>query len=322
MINSIVDARGLSFEGVRNASEPPPDLSRRQTRGVNELPAIVEAKHRFFEAIRAKGVSPRTEVSYREAIDQFLGHYLSSDPERTLVEVEAHHIEAFLALLRAAGRADSTVDNRYRSLRRWFRWLLSQKLIPRDPVKGVQAPMVRPGVVKPYTEEEVRRMMAETRHWPDLALRDQTIISVLYNTGIRAGELCTLRGVNVTDGVLLVMGKGKKERRVGVEPVTRRLLATYTTTREEQRYVFSLSVTGLHQMIKRVAWRAKVPDAHAHRFRDTFAVTFLENGGDLETLQTILGHSNIETTLRYVRYGRERRAVEAQQKYAPFARTG
>ncbi len=182
--------------------------------------------------------------------------------------------------------------------------------------------MVRPGIVKPYTEMEVRRMMAATRNWPDLALRDQAIISVLYNTGIRAGELCTLKPSCVTEGVMLVRGKGKRERRVGLEPVTQRLLATYMTTREEQRYVFGLSVTGLHQMLKRVAWRARVENAHAHRFRDSFAVEFLEHGGDLETLKTILGHANIETTLRYVRYGRERRAVEAQRKYAPFARVG
>ena len=283
---------------------------------------IQEAKAQFFEALRAKGVSPKTEVSYREAIDQFLGHYLAADPRRTLEDVQGQHIEAFLAQLRDRGRADSTVDNRYRSLRRFFRWCKSQKLISRDPVKGVQAPMVRPGIVKPFTELEVRRMMAATRNWPDLALRDQAIISMLYNTGIRAGELCTLKPACVTAGTLLVTGKGKKERRVGLEPVTERLLQTYLTTREEQRYVFGLSVTGLHQMIKRVAWRARVENAHAHRFRDSFAVAFLERGGDLETLQTILGHSNIETTLRYVRYGRERRAVEAQRRFAPFARVG
>ena len=281
-----------------------------------------ESKSRFFEALRAKGVSPRTEVSYREAIDQFLGHYLATDPRLTLANVEAPHIEAFLAQLRSVGRADSTVDNRYRSLRRFFRWCKSQKLIPIYPIKAVQAPMVRPGIVKPYTELDVRRMMAATRNWPDLALRDQAIISMLYNTGIRAGELCTLKPASVTEGTLLVTGKGKKERRVGLESVTERLLQAYMTSREERRYVFGLSVTGLHQMIKRVAWRARVENAHAHRFRDSFAVAFLERGGDLETLQTILGHSNIETTLRYVRYGRERRAVEAQRKFAPFAQAG
>ena len=280
------------------------------------------AKRRFFEALRAKGVSPRTEVSYREAIDQFLGHFLAADPRLTLEDVEAHHVEAFLAQLRKRGRADSTVNNRYRSLRRFFRWCKAQKFIVTDPIKAVQAPMVRPGVVKPFTEIEVRRMMAATRNWPDLALRDQAIIALLYNTGIRAGELCTLKTQHVTDGVLLVQGKGKRERRAGLEPVTERLLRTYMTTREEQRYVFGLSVSGLHQMICRVAWRARVDGAHAHRFRDTFAVEFLERGGDLETLQTILGHSQIETTLRYVRYRREQRAVEAQRKYAPFARVG
>ena len=282
-------------------------------------PVMLAAKVRFFQALRAKGVSPRTEVSYRESLDQFIGFFLADDPTLTIEDVRSHHIEAFLAHLRKMGRADSTVDNRYRSLRRFFRWCRRQRLIEVDPIKDVQAPMVRPHAVTPYTRQEIERMMAATRNWPPLALRDQAIIALLYNTGIRSGELCTLKPACVTAGTLLVTGKGKRERRVGLEAVTEGLLTLYLTTREDQRYVFGLSVTGLHQMIKRVAWRAKVQDAHAHRFRDTFAVEFLEGGGDLETLQTILGHANIETTLRYVMYRREQRAVEAQRKFAPFA---
>ncbi|KKM20931.1 hypothetical protein LCGC14_1640550 [marine sediment metagenome] len=279
------------------------------------------AKAAFLQALRAKGVSPRTAVNYREAMDQLIGFLVSLDPALALEDIRPAHIRGFLAELRERGRCDNTVQCRFRALRTWFYFLEREGMVPSNPIKGVQAPIVHVHAVVPYTEDEVRRMMAAARHWPALALRDQMAIALLYNTGMRAGELCTLLVENVREGTVLVCGKGKRERWLGLEPVTARLLTTYRVGRDG-RYVFGLSVTGLHQMIKRLAWRANVPHAHAHRFRDSYAVAFLENGGDLETLQTSLGHASIETTLRYVMYGRERRATEAQRKFAPFAQAG
>ncbi len=275
---------------------------------------------RFFKVKRAKGISDRTEVSYRETLSQFLGHYLAADPTRTLQDIRSDDIVEFLVYLRDLGRSESTRANRFRTLRNFFNWCQRERLIKVSPVKGVQNPVVHLEAVKPYTRDEIDRMMVATSRRPAQALRDQVAVALLYNTGMRAGELCTLKPEYFQDDTILVTGKGKRQRWLGLEPTTHRLLRLYMNTRRvEHRYVFSLSVTGLYQVIRVLAWHAKVPNAYVHRFRDTFAVRFLEAGGDVETLQTLLGHAEITTTLRYVMYDREKRALVAQRKYAPFA---
>ena len=143
---------------------------------------------RFFQVKRAKGVSPRTEVSYRETLGQFLGHYLSTDPTRTLQDVRSDDIVGFLVHLRDLGRGENTRANRYRTLRNFFNWCRRERLIKVNPVKGVQNPVVHPEAVKPYTRNEIDRMMAATRRRPPQALRDQAVVALLYNTGMRAGD--------------------------------------------------------------------------------------------------------------------------------------
>jgi len=278
-----------------------------------------EAKLRFFDGLRAGARSERTVVGYREAIDQFGGHFLAADPSRGLADVQPSDIEAFLAHLRSKGFRPNTIDNRYRSLRAFFRWCRRQGIVGGDLLQGVKHPGIRCYEVAPYSESEVDAMLLATRQNPALALRDQAIIAVLYNTGVRAGEICTLKPDNVREGALLVRGKGDRQRWVGLEATTAQLLGLYLAGREQRRYVFGLSVTGLYQRIRALAHLAGVPNAYVHRFRDTFAVRFLENGGGVDDLQQILGHAGIETTMRYVMWGRRQRAIAAQRKYAPFA---
>ena len=280
---------------------------------------FAEAKSLFFQHLIARARSVRTVISYGEALDQFSGFFLASDPYRRLDDVRAAHIEEFLVLLRKGGRKESTVANRYRSLRRFFRWCKARGFVRLDPTDGLSEPRVRVEAVMPYTDGEVRRMMLATRQWPALALRDQAMIALLYNTGMRAGELVTLHPEHIREGAVKVRGKGAKERWVALEPTTEKLILAWLTGREDRRLVFGLSVSALDKTLKRLAAAAQVSHVHAHRFRDTFAVRFLENGGGIDDLQVLLGHSKIETTLRYVMWQRERRAMDAQRRFAPFA---
>ena len=278
-----------------------------------------EAKAFFFQSLHAQGITARTERNYREAIDQFIAFFLADDLWGQLEAVQVEDIEAFLGHLRDLGRSDNTVHNRWRTLRHFFHWCHGRELIADDPSRGVHAPVERVDEVQPYTGEEIDRFMLASRQWPATALRDQTVIALLYNTGIRAGELCSLRRENVRDRSILVRGKGSRERWVGLEATTTRLLGMHLESRDGCPLVFNLTPSGLYRLVRRLAEEAGVPGAYVHRFRDTFAVSFLENGGGLETLQTVLGHVKIESTLRYVMYDRERRGVEATMRFAPFA---
>jgi len=278
-----------------------------------------EAKALFFQSLHAEGISSRTERNYREAIDQFVAFFLAEDLRGRLGAVQAEDIEGFLGHLRRLGRADNTVHNRWRTLRHFFHWCERRGLIAEDPSRAVRAPVERVEEIQPYSPEEIDRFMLATRQWPATALRDQAAIALLYNSGIRAGELCSLRRDNVREDAILVKGKGSRERWVGLETTTRRLLRMQMESRNGATLVFGLTASGLYRLVRRLAEEADVPGAYVHRFRDTFAVSFLENGGGLEPLQTILGHAKIESTLRYVMYDRGRRALEAQRRFAPFA---
>jgi site-specific recombinase XerD len=281
--------------------------------------SVAEAKERFFRDLGASGRSERTLTNYAEAIDQFFAHYFASDPFKDPRRVSPGDVQAYLISLRKLKRKDSTVQNRYRSLRRFFGWMTAHKLVRENPMKDVAQPRVRPLAIVPYTDGEVRAMLDATRLWPGTALRDQVIIQLLYNTGMRAGELCTLHERDVHPGAVVVTGKGKKQRWLALDGVTEDALRQYMAVRRPTKCLISLSVSGLQAVIRRLATSACVRGAHVHRFRDTLAVRFLENGGGVDDLQVLLGHSDISTTLRYVMYGREQRALAAQRKYAPFA---
>src|SRR3989304_6354681 len=126
-------------------------------------PMFAEAKSLFFQHLIARARSVRTVISYGEALDQFTGFFLAADPYRRLHEVPPAPIEAFLGPPRGRGRKESPVANRYRSLRRFFRWCKARGFVRLDPTEGLSEPRVRVEAVMPYTDEEVRRMMLATR---------------------------------------------------------------------------------------------------------------------------------------------------------------
>lgn len=287
----------------------------------NDERVIGEAKRAFQKQLDSLGRAPGTLAWYNDSIEQFFAFFWDQDPVRPLTKLSAADVESFLIYLRRAGRADSTVNARYRALRRFFRWLKAQRYIKKDPTQGMRAPSVKPDAVVPYSPEEFMDLWRAASHWPDLMARDHAMLALLYNTGLRAGELCTLRRENIREGRILVRGKGKKERWLTLEPNTQNHLGNYLRDERQRpgRFVFNISPRGLHSVIRRLAWKADVANAYVHRFRDTYAVEFLEHGGAVDDLQVILGHSNIQTTLRYVMYGREKRAGVAMSRFAPFA---
>jgi site-specific recombinase XerD len=282
--------------------------------------SVAEAKGRFFRDLAATGRSQRTQDFYSEAIDQFYHHVWAGDPFRDPRKVTSRDVQAFLISLRKLKRKDSTVQARYRALHRFFGWQVARRYIDKDPMADVTKPRVTPRVIIPYTDGEVRAMLEATRRWNGTGLRDQVIIELLYNTGMRAGELCLLRPQDVHAGRIIVTGKGKKERWLSLDDTTETHLRLYMTQPSPlTKALFGLSVSGLQQLIYRVAQLAGVPGAHVHRFRHTFACAFLRNGGQVTQLRKILGHANIETTMIYIAYIDEEMAGDAMRKFAPFA---
>jgi site-specific recombinase XerD len=142
--------------------------------------------------------------------------------------------------------------------------------------------------------------------------RNKAIILTLLDTGIRASELCSIKVIDLDfkNKQITVNGKGDKERVLEISSRTAQLIWRYLITRSSELpdkaplfagdFDLPLTRSGLLQLIKRIGKRAGVPNAHPHRFRHTFAINFLRNGGNIYALQELLGHSSLDMVKHYL----------------------
>ena len=286
---------------------------------------MARARDSFLASVAAQGLSRSTEHSYKESTAQFLAHILERRPSVSPDEITRADIEGFLASLHARKLSLYTVHRCYRGLRRWFGILHDREEIPRNPVDKVNPPRLPKITIAPYHHKDVERLLAAATQSPKYAERDAAMITALYGTGVRRMELMNLAPSDILPGQLVIrQGKGMKDRHVPLDSHTEGVLRRYAENSNGSTRLFApLGINGVYQRIRRLGKRASVDVSRAiHRFRDTFAVRYLENGGAIDDLQVILGHSSMETTLRYVRWGREQRAVDAGRRFTPWANNG
>lgn len=225
--------------------------------------------------------------------------------------------------LAASSRAVMAVATRsfyaWRSSRRGGRNCAHEVRVPKRPKR----------MPRKYTPGQLRKLFAaieETRSAPE-RIRDRAILLLLYASGIRREELCTLRLADVTIesqriATLKIRGKGAKERLVAIEgPVVAALGEWLEVRRKDERQAgivefFSavkmrapLKPEGLERIVKRTAQRAGLSQWGVHMFRITFATQLYDDGVDIERIRTVLGHESIETTRGYIAVANRQRAV-------------
>jgi len=226
----------------------------------------------------------------------------------------------------------STVHGHVRTLRAFFNWVVVEGLAQNNPAKDLKPPKIVRKVVSTLSDEEIRAILNSFGTSPTDA-RNQALFMILLDTGLRIGELVNLKmeDVHMDEGYLKVLGKGKKERIVPIGNNAQKVL---------QRYLFRfrpkpinpvvqnvflsqssnpLTENSMKLMFTRLAKRSGVCRLHAHLCRHTFATRFLINGGDVFTLQQILGHSTLEMVRHYVNLASSHIAIQ-HQKYSPLDR--
>lgn len=214
-------------------------------------------------------------------------------------------------------------DNYWKALRSCFRWLQENDLITENPALKLSRPKVTKPVPEAFTEEEIQRLLYSAqyvkakhengqtiiKHRPT-ARRNTAMILVLLDTGIRVGELArlTFSDLRLDAGDLHIApyttGKKTHERYIPLGKRTRKALWLYLSGLEQPQpghRLFGLGSNSIRQLLYRIATAAEVPDTHPHRFRHTFALEYLRNGGDVFTLQRILGHSTLDMVNYYLK---------------------
>lgn len=244
----------------------------------------------------------------------------NGDPQPPAILAE--HLRAYLEQLRARGLKDSTVDCNFRILRALWGFLERDGLLLINPMRRVERPKRERRLVKAFTPEQVRLLLGAINTRRPLGLRDFALCVLLADTGLRASEALSLRvaDLDLAQCVLTVIGKGRKERVVPFGQTARRALLDWLKTRGDlpgmdalwcNRFGGTLAKQTIGERLRGYGRKAGLSDTRCsmHTFRHFFAVAYLRNGGDVLTLQKILGplHTGDDAHLRTARrYGRHR----------------
>jgi len=244
----------------------------------------------FLHSRLAQDLSRETITWYRDKLNRFARTYpkLPNKPRA---------IEAFLAGLHWS---PSTKENYFAALRAFYRFLrkrhhwtnpMEQVIPPRRKKRKVRATL--------EPDEEMRLLNSASN------LRDRAILTLLIDSGIRSSELTGLRRQDISMETIRVYGKSG-ERKVPISDETRRILLALIAKDGKGEYVFHghkgvLSRQGVYRIVSTHMRKAGIPGPKlgGHRLRHGFGKAYLVNGGDLRSLQEIMGHANIATTEKY-----------------------
>lgn len=286
---------------------------------------------RFSDALegfwleKRRGYSVHTVRDYATTFERFGAFVGDAD----VAGLKADDVRRFLdAMQRRYDLGDKTICNYWTALSAFWTWAAVELPGVDHVIRGrVAQPEYRRKEIQPYRMEEVQALInacAKAATWRTstgktargnrpTAERDRAMIVMLVDAGLRAQELCDLQ-VGDYDrergSVYVRDGKGGKDRTVFVGDGTKKVLWKYLLSRKEAGMTAPLFATdsgrhldrnNLRQTLQRIGERAGVRGVTVHRFRHTFAITFLRNGGNLLALQAMLGHEKLDTVRIYAR---------------------
>ena len=312
-----------------------------KTRAETNFESEIEEFIAYMTAER--GFSEHTAIAYRGDLGQYarwmMKHGVTAPKkiEFGLITRWAHDLRALpVENSRARGRlyAAGSIARKIAAARSWHKFLAREKDYP-NPAARLESVTLAPRLPRVLTIDAVRQLLETPQGATPIALRNRALLEVLYATGMRAGEVCALRPVDVmmAEGLVRCRGKGNKERVVPLSRAAVRALEEYLGTARPQllqeKPVFlqngrgrprkeaiiskkrsdflwieaggaPFSRTALGALVKRAAAQAELPEwVSPHTLRHSFATHLLQNGADLRAIQEMLGHADIATTQIY-----------------------
>ena len=281
---------------------------------------ISEAVQGFYRRCKAEGVSANTIKTYSYHFYRFV-HHLFADGKEKIEDVKTDDIRKYLIDMQDKGYSPHTVADVYRSISCFFRWLYTENMIAENPMSRVKKPKVPKEFARTFSHGEIRMMFDFWDKGTFYGYRNFFILNLLLGTGIRKAELLQLSidDIDFDARVLLIRGKGNKQRFVPISKMLMRLLRNYLLKRKTyladvkmvsdallvNRFGRRLGKSGLDEIFEKMKKGLKIDKRRlsCHTMRHSFAKGFLANGGNLFSLQDILGHEDISTTRIYVEFG-------------------
>ncbi len=278
----------------------------------------------FFKYLPSERIIKPIDKLGREEVRSYIKHLQSSNrwPNRVHQDREYGKLSPF------------TIQGRIRALKAFWGWLYREAHIDSNPLTSLPLPKVPKNMITILEKEQIIQLLKSIDKHTPLGARNYMTLLLLIDTGLRISELTYIKmaDVNLTRGILRVVGKGKKERPVPFSTRTKKELIRYIKLYRpslcgmDSVYLFPvkygehISVDSMRQVIRRLAQKAGMQDVkcHPHIFRHTFATMFSVKGGSPEILQLIMGHESFQTTQKYV-HPQPQDLRRQHIKYSPVA---
>lgn len=283
----------------------------------------------WHEALAAT-TSDRTRRLYLEAVTRLIawmgsnGVKTSEPPSHVVLNRYFGEFRRSTSVRTGRPLSASYVNQHFRSLQQFYKWLESEELITKNPFTKMKQPRIPDSPVPVFSDLELARMFKETAGSDPRSRRDRAIVRLLLDTGCRVGELCGIRisDVDFAQKTVLVKGKGSHARNVPFNSKAytelRRWLLVRPETKSDKLFVGlrgrnePLTESGVRQLLNKLG----VEDPHPHRFRHTAAHLWLANGGLETDLRRLMGWRSESMVYRYAASAGVERAVESSRRMA------
>ncbi len=280
----------------------------------------------YLAAIAArKNLSPYTLRNYANDLRAFLGFL--DERETDISSVDKLLVREYLSGLLTDGYAPPSIQRKVSTIRSFYRYLRDEGILDVQPMLGVRGPRRERRLPRFLTQRQIDMLIGAANGEKPNQLRDRAVLELLYAAGLRVSEVVGIdvRSVDLDERTVRVLGKGSKERMVMMgEPAVRAILRYIREGRAQlaqgaepalflNRDAGRLSQRAVQTMVRKYAIGCGLDrSVHPHLLRHTFATHMLEGGAELRVLQTLLGHSNVNTTQIYthVTEAAKRKSVE------------
>lgn len=266
-----------------------------------------------------KKVSPNTFEAYERDLSEFLsflsGHLGKSPTLLDLENLKATDFRAFLAYRRSIGISPTSLARNLSSVRSFFKKMEKDQRLHNPYIKTIRSPKKPHRLPRPLAVTDASLLLTSTRENPQeinwVSRRDTAVFTLLYGCGLRIDEALSLQYAQRPQGeTMTILGKGSKERLIPILPIVRSAIEDYVlncpfTFSDESPLFFGkqgrrLGARQVQLRMQELRRELGFPEtATPHALRHSFATHLLSNGGDLRTIQELLGHASLSSTQRY-----------------------
>ena len=245
------------------------------------------------------------------------------------------HIKHYVQYLLKKKLSASYINGILKCLRAYFAFAVQEEYVCASPATKVKMQKEPKVLIETFTDDEVRSLVSVFDYSTFLSARNKMVLAIAFDTGARNTEICDIKREDIRDNVILIHGKGNKERHVPISPYLRKVMLKYERMRDyyfDDKQVhydnYLLSRTGrpltkeaLEHIFNQANQKASVREnirCSPHTARHYFAQTCLRNGLDVYSVSRLLGHENINITKRYLQSLEDRSIVEMACKSTPL----